>query len=161
MPRMSDSQHDFDFLFGDWTIRNRRLKDALADSSEWVEFDASGFCRPIWNGLAHYDEFDAPETPWGHIQGMTLRLLDPKSRQWTIYWANRNNGRLDPPMTGGFSDGVGEFYDQELFHGRMIYVRFIWSNISATTARWEQAFSENGGKSWETNWVMDFTRRAG
>jgi hypothetical protein len=156
MARMSNA--DFDFLFGTWRVRNRRLREPLAGSSEWVEFEGTNRARRVWGGLANLDEYEALDTPWGEIHGMTLRLYDPKSEQWAIYWGNRNNGRLDPPMTGQWVDGVGEFYDQELFRGRMIYVRFIWTTDGPDTARWEQAFSDDGGKTWETNWIMSFER---
>ena len=152
------SSHDFDFLFGKWTLRNRRLKEALSGSSDWVEFTSTVVARPLWGGLANIDEYEALDTPWGAIHGLTLRLYDEASRQWTIHWANRKNGRLDPPMTGAWTNGLGEFYDQELYRGRMIYVRFLWSNESENAARWEQAFSDDGGKTWETNWIMNFER---
>jgi hypothetical protein len=150
--------HDFDFLFGRWKIRNRRLKEALAGCSEWAEFPSTGDVRPVWGGVAHVDEYQAPETPWGPIYGLTVRLYDEKSGQWSIYWANRNKGRFDPPMTGAWSGQRGEFYDQEEFRGRMIYVRFIWSRPAADRGRWEQAFSDDGGGTWETNWVMELER---
>jgi len=152
------SNQDFDFIFGSWKVHNRRLKEPLSGSSEWIEFDSTYFARPVWGGLANIDEYEALESPWGEIHGMTLRLYDTKSEQWTIYWANRNNGKLDPPMTGAWKNGVGEFYDQELFRGRMIYVRFLWMHESENTARWEQAFSDDGGKTWETNWIMEKER---
>lgn len=153
------SNHDFDFLFGHpWRIHNRRLREPLAGSTEWVEFESTYKAHPIWGGAAHMDEYEALDTPWGEIHGMTLRLYDQKSGQWAIYWANRNNGRLDPPMFGEWKDGHGEFYDQELFHGRMIYVRFLWFHETEDTARWEQAFSDDGGKTWETNWIMEKER---
>jgi len=152
------SNHDFDFLFGRWTVRNRRLREPLSGSEEWVEFDATSVARPVWGGAANMDEFEALDSPWGEIHGMTLRLYDDASQQWAIYWANRKNGRLDVPMFGAWKDGRGEFYDQELFHGRAIYVRFIWTHDGPDTARWEQAFSEDGGQTWQTNWIMAFER---
>ncbi|MGN6184866.1 MAG: DUF1579 domain-containing protein, partial [Thermoanaerobaculia bacterium] len=100
------------------------------------------------------------ESPFGPIHGMTLRLFDEQSQQWAIYWANRKTGRLDVPMYGAWKNGVGEFYDQELFRGRAIYVRFLWTTESRDKARWEQSFSADGGKTWETNWIMEFTRSA-
>ena len=154
------SNHDFDFLFGTWKVRNRRLREALAGSTEWAEFDATITAQRVWGGAANMDEFIADDTPWGPIHGMTLRLFDPASQQWAIYWANRKSGRLDPAMTGAFKEGVGEFYDQEMFRGRMIYVRFLWTNETPDTARWQQAFSDDGGKTWETNWIMDLARGA-
>ncbi|MFL6248082.1 MAG: hypothetical protein ACJ74H_18810 [Thermoanaerobaculia bacterium] len=153
--------HDFDFLFegeANWRVHNRRLREPLAGSSEWVEFDSTYVARPIWGGAAHMDEYEALHTPWGEIHGMTLRLYDEQSGQWAIYWANRNKGRLDPPMYGAWKDGHGEFYDQELFRGRMVYVRFLWFHETEHTARWEQAFSDDGGKTWETNWIMEKER---
>ncbi len=152
--------HDFDFLFGRWKVRNRRLRERLAACDEWVEFDSTLEVRPVWGGFGNFDEYEALDTPFGEIHGLTLRLYNPESRQWTIYWANRKSGTLDPPMTGSWANGRGEFYDQELFAGRMIYVRFIWSNDSDNAARWEQAFSDDGGKTWETNWIMDLERMA-
>lgn len=150
-------QNDFDFLFGSWTVDNRRLREILAGCDEWVEFESTIVARRVWGGAANMDEYEAIGSPFGDIHGMTVRLFDPKSEQWSIYWANRNNGRMDPPMTGSFKDGRGEFYDQEMFRGRMIYVRFIWTP-GEDNAQWEQAFSDDGGKTWETNWVMKLTR---
>ena len=152
------SNHDFDFLFGRWTVRNRRLKECLAGSDEWIEFDATCVARPVWGGIANMDEYEALDTPIGEIHGMTLRLFDEKSGQWAIYWANQKRGRLDPPMFGAWKDGLGEFYDQEPFGDRMVYVRFLWTNDGPDAARWEQAFSADGGRTWETNWIMQFER---
>ncbi len=154
------SNHDFDFLFGRWTVHNRRLKEPLSDAPEWLEFASTCVARPVWGGAANMDEFEALESPFGPIHGMTLRLFDEQSQQWAIYWANRKTGRLDVPMYGAWKNGVGEFYDQELFRGRAIYVRFLWTNESRDQARWEQSFSADGGKTWETNWIMEFTRSA-
>jgi hypothetical protein len=152
------SNHDFDFLFGRWTIHNRRLKEPLAATQEWVEFGSTCAARPVWGGAANMDEYEALESPFGAIHGMTLRLFDEAAQQWAIYWGNRKTGRLDVPMFGAWKNGVGEFHDQEMFRGRAIYVRFLWTNESTNVARWEQAFSEDGGKTWETNWIMEFTR---
>jgi hypothetical protein len=154
------SNRDFDFLFGSWTIRNRRLKDPLTGSTEWVEFDSTCVARPVWGGTANMDEYVALDSPLGEIYGVTIRLYNEQSRQWSIYWGNRKYGKLDAPMTGAWSNGRGEFYDQELFRDRMIYVRFLWTNDSPDSARWEQSFSEDGGTTWETNWVMEFMRTA-
>jgi hypothetical protein len=152
-----DPQTDFDFIFGSWKVHNRRLLSPLTGSTTWVEFDGTSVARPVWGGRANMDEFEA-ESPSGHIQGMSLRLYNPATRQWSIYWANSARGTLDVPVIGGFENGRGEFYDQELFEGRAIYVRYVWSDITERSARWEQAFSPDGGKTWETNWIMDFTR---
>lgn len=154
-----DPQHDFDFLFGDWEVHNRRLKARLCGCTEWIEFEGTSRVRPLWGGAAQIDEYQG-EAPTGRIDGLTLRLYNPAARQWSMNWSNRAAGTLDTPMVGEFKDGRGEFYGQEIFEGRSIYVRFSWSGITPTSARWEQAFSDDGGKAWETNWVMTFTRIA-
>jgi hypothetical protein len=156
-PTTVGPEHDFDFLFGTWRVHNRRLKGRLVGSSEWEDFDARCVARPIWGGAGNIDEF-VGRSPSGPLRGMTLRLFDPASGQWRLHWANADRGILDQPMVGRFSDGRGEFYDQELFNGRAIFVRFVWSDISPTSARWEQAFSEDGGRTWETNWTMGMSR---
>jgi hypothetical protein len=153
-----DGQRDFDFFMGSWTVRNRRLRQRLEGSTQWDEFDGTVVARPVWGGSANVDEYEAVG-PDGAIHGLTVRLYDPATRQWRLYWANRAKGSLDTPMIGGFADGRGEFYDQELFEGKSIFVRYLWSDITPTSCRWEQAFSADGGKTWETNWIMDFTRR--
>jgi hypothetical protein len=127
----------------------------LTGSSEWVEFDGTVVARPVWGGRANMDEFEA-DAPSGHIEGMTVRTYNAKSHEWSIYWANQRTGVVSLPATvGKFNDhGIGEFYDQEEFNGRTIFVRFIWTVQSAEQTRWEQAFSLDGGKTWETNWII-------
>jgi hypothetical protein len=145
-----DGQHDFDFWFGRWKVHNRRLLHPLSGSNEWVEFGGTVVARSVWAGLANMDEFEA-DSPSGHIEGMTVRTYDPKSHQWSLYWANAAKGVFEKPMIGQFKDSRGEFFDQEDFAGKAIYVRFVWSEIKANSCRWEQAFSNDGGKTWETN----------
>jgi hypothetical protein len=154
-----DGQKDFDFLFGRWRVHNRRLRDPLSGSTSWYEFEGTNEARPLWDGRANVDEYRA-ESPLGPIHGMTVRLYDPQARQWSIYWANRAQGVMDEPVVGRFEDGRGEFYNHERFQGRSIFMRFIWSDVTPSSCRWEQAFSADGGRSWETNWVMEFTRLA-
>jgi hypothetical protein len=156
----ADPQRDFDFLFGRWRVSNRRLKERLKGSTDWEEFETTSVAWPVWGGAANMDVVEGT-TPSGPLRGMTLRLFDPRSRQWRVYWANATTSILEQPMIGGFRDGRGEFYDQELFEGRAVFVRYVWSEISARSCRWEQAFSDDGGTSWETNWTMEFTRTAG
>ncbi|HKI00729.1 MAG TPA: hypothetical protein VKK31_01995 [Thermoanaerobaculia bacterium] len=153
-----NGQADFDFWFGTWKVHNRKLRERLKGCTEWDEFEGTSVARPVWGGLANIDEYEA-DSPSGHIQGMTLRLFNPATRQWSIRWANSTTGAMDNPMIGEFKDGRGEFYDQEMFEGRSIYVRFIWSDITPTSCRWEQAFSADGGKTWEINWIMENTRQ--
>ena len=152
-----DGQHDFDFLFGRWKSHQRRLMHPLIGSNDWVEFDATLVVRPALGGSANVDELEG-DTPFGHLLGMTVRTYNTKSHQWSIYWANQTNGAFSLPATvGQFKDGRGEFYDQEDWNGRNIFVRFTWI-ASPDTPRWEQAFSLDGGKTWETNWIATFFR---
>jgi hypothetical protein len=153
-----DGQHDFDFEIGRWKIHLKKLKDRLKGSHEWIEFDGTTVTRPLWNGKAVIEEMEVDAPVAGHIEGMTVRLYSPTAHQWSIYWANQKNGRFDNPMSGEFKDGRGEFYDQEPWEGRMILVRYIWSNITPKSAHFEQAFSDDGGKTWEVNWITDQQR---
>jgi hypothetical protein len=159
-PVERDGQHDFDFEMGHWKTHLSRLVHPLTGSKTWVEFDGTIVGRPVWNGLANLDEFEA-DGPSGHIQGLTLRLYNPQSHQWSLYWATSQNGTLGmPPTVGAFAskNGRGEFYDQEAFNGRMIFVRYVWSDITPTSARFVQSFSDDGGKSWEDNWISTMER---
>lgn len=153
----TDGSRDFDFEHGSWTARVSRLLNPLTGSTEWVEYEGTSVVRPVWGGRANLGELEV-EGPDGRIQGLSLRLYDPGSGEWRISWANSRTGVLDPPMIGGFSDGRGEFYNQELFNGRAIFVRFIFSDITPNSFRLEQAFSDDGGRSWEPNWIATFTR---
>jgi len=151
--------HDFDLRVGRWRAHHRRLKERLAGSHQWVEFDGTCVFQQLMGGWANMDDnvFDMPD---GAYRGVTLRAYDPKTGEWAIWWLDGRNpfGDLDPPVKGRFENGVGTFYADDTLRGRPIRVRFIWSHISATSAHWEQAFSADGGKSWETNWITDFKR---
>ncbi|WP_263350410.1 hypothetical protein [Acidicapsa acidisoli] len=151
-------QHDFDFEIGAWKIHLRRMLHPLSGSSQWIEYDGTSVTRKLWNGRANIEEFET-DGPAGHVEGLTLRLYNPESRQWSLYWANGRTGELSlPATTGEFKNGIGEFYDQEAFNGRQIFVRYQWSQITPNSAHFEQAFSEDGGKTWEVNWITDQTR---
>jgi hypothetical protein len=153
-----DGQHDFDFLFGRWKVHCRRLLHPLTGSKQWVEFDGSNVVHRIWDGKAMLDEFEA-DTPSGHVEGMTIRTYSTKSHQWSIYWSSQANGTIDfPPMMGEFSNDRGTFYDSESYNGRAVFVRFLWTVGSPNSAHWEQAFSADGGKTWETNFIWDLAR---
>jgi hypothetical protein len=156
-PAARDGRADFDFLMGSWRVHNRRLKERLKSSEEWEEFDGVSVARPVLGGLGNVDEVTFQRES-GPLLGMTVRVFDPAARQWSIYWADSVNGELQTPMVGEFSGGEGRFYDQETFEGRRILSRFIWSRITPTSCQWEQAFSADGGVSWETNWIMEFVR---
>jgi hypothetical protein len=151
------SANDFDFLIGNWSVQHRRLKQRLAGSTEWIEFTGPATARKILGGVGNFDEIEIP-LPSGAYLGATLRLFNPATQLWSIYWIDSRYAVMDPPMIGKFEDGRGLFYGDDVFEGRPIRLRFIWSPISAHECRWEQAFSEDGGQSWETNWTMRFTR---
>ncbi len=146
---------DFDFFMGCWDVRNRRLRERLAGSEEWDEFEATGVARPILGGMGNEDEFRTDYD--GGFIGMSFRFFDPKRKVWSIYWADtRRCGELDPPVFGTFSGDTGVFEGEDTFEGKPILVRFTWSRVTTETPRWEQAFSDDGGETWETNWIMDF-----
>jgi hypothetical protein len=151
--------NDFDFWFGRWHVRNRRLRERLAGSDEWDEFDATSEARRLPGGLGNEDVF---RTDWsGGFVGMSFRFFDPGTRLWWIYWADsRRPGELDPPVVGSFDGDVGVFQGEDVLRGRPVLVRFVWSRVTTATPRWEQAFSDDGGRTWEPNWVMECTRAA-
>jgi hypothetical protein len=153
----SNAVHDFDFLHGAWHIHNRRLRHPLTGSAEWYEFEGSSVERPFWDGQGNLEEYEG-NSPDERIRGLALRLYDPQSKQWSIHWSNSAFGIRERPMVGEFNKGRGEFYNLDLFEGREILVRFLWTSSGSGSARWEQAFSDDGGRTWETNWTMDFTR---
>jgi len=148
---------DFDFEFGAWTTQLRRLLRPLSGSTEWTTYEGTSVVHKLWGGGANIGELDV-KGPAGHIEGMTLRLYNPETKQWSIRFANRRDGDLGAPMIGGFKDGRGEFYNQETFNGRAIFVRFIFSEITPRSFRLEQAFSDDGGKTWEANWISTFSK---
>lgn len=148
----------FDFLVGNWTVHHRYLLRRLAGCTDWIEFPGTSAMRKILDGYANMDDDDI-HLPSGRYAGVSLRTYDPKSDNWSICWLDsRHPGRIDPPVVGRFDNGNGTFEGGDTFEGRAIRVRFLWSRITATSARWEQAFSSDEGRNWETNWIMDFTR---
>jgi hypothetical protein len=151
--------HDFDFLVGDWQVHHRQLKARLAGSNEWIEFDGTCSMRKLMNGMSNVDD-NVIEKPSGTYRGVGLRSYDPASGLWAIWWLDSREpfANLDPPVKGNFVNGVGTFYANDTLNGKPIRVRFIWSHITPTSAQWEQAYSPDGGKTWETNWVMQFQR---
>jgi hypothetical protein len=145
---------------GTWRVHHRRLRERLAGSDEWDEFEGTSHAWPILDGAGNIDD-NVLELPDGTYRAISLRTFDPATDQWSIWWLDgRAPGRLDPPVIGGFKDGIGTFLAGDTFNGRRILVRFLWSDISDTTCRWEQAFSTDGGTTWEVNWIMDSTRAA-
>ena len=153
-----DGQHDFDFELGSWKIHLKKLLRPLTGSTTWVEFDGASITRRVWDGRAQLEEFETDSPAAGHIEGLTLRLYNPQAHQWRLYWANSKTGILDPPQIGEFKNGRGEFYAQDTLNGKNITVRFVWSNTDTNTPHFEQSFSDDGGKTWEVNWITDQTR---
>lgn len=156
-PSERDGQHDFDFEIGTWKTHLKRLVHPLTGSTTWVEYEGTTVARKVWNGRANLLELEA-DGPAGHFQGLNLRLYNPESHQWSLNFANSSSGVLGQPTIGEFKSGRGEFYDQETFNGRAILVRFVISDITADSCRFEQAFSDDGGKTWEVNWIATDTR---
>jgi hypothetical protein len=152
-----DGQHDFDFEMGEWKTHLRRLQHPLSGSTSWVEYEGTSVVRKVWNGRANLVELKV-DGPAGHIEGLSLRLYNPESRQWSLNFANISGGTVGQPTIGEFKNGRGEFFDQEPFNGRTILVRNVFSDITPTSCRFEQAFSDDGGKTWEVNWIAMDTR---
>ena len=152
-----DGRHDFDFELGDWKCHLSRRLHPLTGSNTWVEYDGTSVLRPLWKGAANIGELEL-DGPAGHIEGMSLRIYNPQTHQWSVSYASSAQGALGLPMFGGFKNGRGEFYAQDTLNDRMIFVRFIFSGITAHSFQLEQAFSDDGGKTWEANWIAKFTR---
>ncbi|MEU3369124.1 hypothetical protein ACFYM2_06475 [Streptomyces sp. NPDC006711] len=152
-----DGRFDFDFIFGRWQVRNRKLVDVTDPGcEEWIEFDATASAEPILDGLGHIDRIFTDS-----FEGFTLRQFDPEAGVWRIWWASSGRpGHLDPYVEGSFTDGIGRFYCDDVLGGHEVKVRFQWTTHDPGAPRWEQAFSYDGGTTWHTNWIMDLTRTA-
>jgi hypothetical protein len=151
-----DGSRDFDFHVGRWRIRNDRLVKRLQGCTEWETFEATQRAWLLPGGLGNMDDFVTDH--WPGFVGMSLRLYHPVARTWSIYWVSNRTGVLEPPVVGSFADGIGVFGGRDVLDGRPIVVRYTWSDITKTGARWEQDFSPDQGRTWEKNWVMQMTR---
>ncbi len=158
IPSATSSQNDFDFLVGHWIIYNRRLKTRLDNCQDWTEFQASGTQQMILRGLGNVDNF-LTEFDGVPFEGMSLRIFNPKTKLWSIYWADTNTASLDIPVVGSFKSNLGNFYCKDVFNGRDILVMFEWDKTDPEKPIWRQAFSADLGKTWEFNWYMTFTRK--
>jgi hypothetical protein len=156
-PSASSSSHDFDFLVGRWMVNNRKLKTRLDNCTEWIAFAGIQDLRKILLGMGNIDIL-AADLDGKPFEGMTLRLFNPATRLWSIYWADSNRGVLEPPVLGSFDQGVGRFFTKDTFNGRDIIVRFNWDATNPAQPVWSQAFSADQGETWEWNWYMYFTR---
>jgi hypothetical protein len=152
-----DGQHDFDFEIGTWKTHVKRRLRPLTGSTNWVEYEGTSVVRKVWNGRANLLEL-VMDGPAGHFEGLSLRLYNPETHQWSLNFSNANSGTMSPPTIGGFKNGRGEFFNQETLNGRAIFVRFIISDITPNSAHFEQSFSDDGGKTWEVNWIATDTR---
>ena len=152
-----DGQHDFDFHFGTWKTHLRRLFRPLTGSTTWVEYQGTTVVRKVWDGRANLVEL-AVDGPAGHLEGLSLRLYDPQSGQWSLNFSGLGSGSMSPPAVGRFTNGRGEFFNHETLNGHAILVRFVISDITSNSCRFEQSFSEDGGKTWEVNWIAVDTR---
>jgi hypothetical protein len=155
-PAERDGQHDFDPLIGRWKYHLKRRLHPLTGSNTWVELNGTGVCFKIWDGRAQLDTIEV-DGPTGHIEGLTLRLYNPESHQWRLYWANSKIGITDPPQVGEFKNGRGEFFAQDTINGKTILIRYVWTDLTTNSPHFEQSFSDDGGKSWEVNWITDQT----
>jgi len=157
-PSKNSSNQDFDFFFGKWKFHNRKLQTRLNNCDEWIEFEAMQECRKILNGFANTDHFQA-EFGGEPFEGMTLRLFNPQTKLWSIYWADSNVVVLDIPQVGSFDGDIGRFYAKDVFDGKEIIVQFLWDKTDSDIPVWSQAFSADNGKTWEWNWYMTMTRQ--
>jgi hypothetical protein len=161
---LPDGSRDFDFWMGRWHVTNRRLPRPLQGCVDWEHFQATSHAVPLPGGIGNYDDFIAPDWRPGYV-GMSLRIYNPQTALWSIYWLTNRTGGLDPrsghltpPVVGRFVDGVGVFEGSDELDGRPIRVRYTWSDIRPRSARWQQAFSPDDGESWEVNWFMQMER---
>ena len=154
----NDHRHDWDWLEGRWSVRHRRLKTRLTNDTAWEEFNGTCECWITMNGHGNVDD-NVVELPSGAYRAMAMRAFNPATGKWAIWWLDeRYPDHIEPPVYGGFASGIGRFEGDDTFNGQPIRVYFQWSDITATSARWEQAFSTDGGATWEVNWVMQFKR---
>jgi hypothetical protein len=152
-----DGSHDFDPLLGSWKYHLRRRVDPLTGSNKWIDLEGTGVCRKVWDSGAQIDQVvvDGGGT---HIEGLTLRTYNPQTHLWSLHWANRRDGKLDVPQIGRFKDGHGEFYALDMYYGKSVIVKFDWTGLNTSSPHFEQSFSEDGGKTWEVNWITDQVR---
>jgi hypothetical protein len=148
-----DGSHDFDPLLGKWKYHLKRRLNPLTGSNKWIDLEGTGECHKIWDG-AEIDQINV-DGAGTHIEGLTLRTYNPERHEWRLHWANRRNGLLDVPQVGKFKDGHGEFYAQDFVNGKTIFIKFDWSAMNTNSPHFEQSFSDDGGKTWEVNWITD------
>jgi hypothetical protein len=147
--------HDFDFLFGSWTVNHRRLRTRGSNADDWEETTGTAETRPLLGGLCNIEEH---RIPGSDFSGIALRSFDKSDRRWAIHWVSERDGVLQPPVHGGFDDDEGLFEGEDSDGGTPVRVRFLWHRLRPGSAKWEQAFSYDEGRTWEMNWTMEFRR---
>jgi len=157
VPSATSSKHDFDFFAGKWKLHNKKLKSRLNHCADWIEFESTQEMYKVLNGIGNIDNFLA-EFNGQPFEGMTVRLFNPKTKLWSIYWADSNEGKLDPPVVGSFENNVGHFFTKDTFNDKPILVVFRWDTRDKNNPVWSQASSSDNGKTWEWNWYMYFTK---
>jgi len=157
-PNADSGARDFDFLIGCWTVKHRKLASRLSRSSDWYEFSGTLHVRPILHGLGNVDE-NVLDDPEGRYLASSLRVFDRRSGLWSVYWVDGRTSGIDKPVIGRFEGRTGRFYNDDQFEDRPIKIRFTYRDLGARRASWEQAFSEDDGRTWEPNWTMDFARQ--
>jgi hypothetical protein len=158
MPNPNLISHDFDFEFGQWRVSHRRLKERLVKCDDWEEFKGISETRAVLGGSGNIED-NLLEFPSGPYRAIAVRAFDVTAQTWAIWWLSANNPhQLDVPVVGTFEDGIGSFFAEDALNGEPILVRFLWLRTNTESPRWEQAMSRDGGRTWETNWTMDFEK---
>jgi hypothetical protein len=157
-PALADGAHDFDSLLGNFTFHLHYMLHPLTSTPDWTDMSGTGACYKLWNGRAQLDTIELDGPNGSHMEGLTLRLYDHAARQWRLYWSNSRVGRTDPPQIGAFHDGHGDFYTTDTINGKTTLIRFDWSRMASGTPHFEQAFSPDGGQTWQVNWITNQTR---
>jgi hypothetical protein len=152
-----DGQRDFDPLLGTWKYHLKRRVNPLTGSNTWVDYEGTGICAKVWDGRGQLEQAEFHNDN-DRVEGLVVRTYDPQTHQWRLNWANVKNGIFDPPQIGRFQNGRGEFFAQDTLNGKSIFVKFEWTRLNTDTPHFEQSYSDNGGKTWEVNWITDQTR---
>lgn len=153
-PSKTSSQHDFDFLTGKWTMDNKRLKTRLNNSNEWEEFQSTDEnFGAILNGIGNMDIYKTSFFGGKPFEGLTLRLFNPQTKLWSLYWVPSNTGVMDPPVVGSFEGNIGIFYCKDVYQNKRVIVMFRWDKTDPNNPVWSQAFSPDNGVTWEWNWT--------
>lgn len=158
IPSSTSSKSDFDFLVGSYIVHHKKLKSRLTNCNEWLEFDGTHEMHKILNGTGNLETHYMTNPDGSHVEGIALRLFNPVTKLWSIYWANSNQGTFEAPVVGSFEKNIGRFFSKDIFKGKEISVQFLWDATDIANPSWSQAFSTDNGKTWEWNWYMGFTK---